>query len=51
MRNVIVRIESGEKPTIARLARSEVERLFSIERLVDGVTASLEAAVSDGPAR
>jgi glycosyltransferase involved in cell wall biosynthesis len=48
VREMIVRIESGAQPAIARLARSEVERLFSVERVVDGVAESLEAALAGG---
>jgi glycosyltransferase involved in cell wall biosynthesis len=47
VRAMVDRIRSGHGPAMSRLARAEAERLFSIDRVADGVVESLEAAVTD----
>jgi hypothetical protein len=40
------RIRSGAKPVMARWARAEAQRLFSVDRVADGVVTSLDAALA-----
>jgi glycosyltransferase involved in cell wall biosynthesis len=51
VREMIARIESGARPEIAHLARAEAERHFSVERAIDGIVQSLDAALAGRLAR
>jgi glycosyltransferase involved in cell wall biosynthesis len=48
VRELIDRTRRGEGPALARLARADAERLFSVEDVSDGIMESLERAIRDG---
>jgi glycosyltransferase involved in cell wall biosynthesis len=48
VRAMLERIRRGEKPGIARLARAEAQRLFSIDRVTEQVVGALESAQRTG---
>lgn len=51
VRALVARISNGAKPSMSRLARTEAQRLFSPERVAQGVVESLNAALCDGAKR
>jgi glycosyltransferase involved in cell wall biosynthesis len=51
VRGLVGRIRKGEGPALARLARADAQRLFSVEGVSDGIVDSLEAAIRDGHCR
>jgi glycosyltransferase involved in cell wall biosynthesis len=48
VRGLIDRIRQGEGPALARLARGDAERHFSVEDVSDGIMEALEKAIRDG---
>jgi glycosyltransferase involved in cell wall biosynthesis len=45
VRELVDRIRGGDGPSLSALARAEAQRLFSLERVSDGIMDSLEAAM------
>jgi glycosyltransferase involved in cell wall biosynthesis len=51
VRGLVDRIRHGDGAAIAKLARSEAQRLFAINRVADGVVDALELAAVEGARR
>jgi glycosyltransferase involved in cell wall biosynthesis len=47
VRALVDRIRRGAAPEMSHLARAEAQRLFSVDRVADGIVGSLEAALRD----
>jgi glycosyltransferase involved in cell wall biosynthesis len=48
VRGLVERIRQGEGPTLARLARADAERLFSVEDVSDRIMEALKKAIRNG---
>jgi glycosyltransferase involved in cell wall biosynthesis len=51
VRRLVDRIRGGDAPALARLARADARRLFSVERVSNGIMESLEEAIRNRDGR